>query len=87
MLDTAHLFLAEPEYLTTLERLFDAYPSQIDIVHLSDATPVRDGLAFESGQVDLDSTASLLKRVFDGTVILEVMPDEQAAALAQFREY
>lgn len=87
VLDTAHLFLAEETYVTTIDRLLDRYPARIPVIHLNDATLTQDGHAFGEGVMDLRRLARLLKRRFDGTLVLEVLPDDQADALDRFTDY
>lgn len=86
VLDIAHLYMAEEDYLTSIEYLLTKYPDQIGLVHLCDSTPVQDGLKFGAGNIDLDVTSQLLGRYFDGTVVLEVMPADQQSALGIFAE-
>lgn len=87
VLDVAHLFMAEADYLTGIEFLLTEYGDQIRLVHLCDSTPVQDGLKFGAGDMDIRATTRLLDRHFDGTVILEVMPADQTAALAALSGY
>ena len=87
VLDTAHLYTAEASYLDALEALLTGYGEQISVVHLNDATLVEDGLAIGAGEVDLQETTRLLDRQFEGSVVLEVMPDEQASALDAVRNW
>ena len=84
VLDVAHLFMAERDYLGELEGFLQTYGDQIELVHVCDSTPTQDGLAFGEGDIDLVATARLLDRQFEGTVVLEVMPDHQRAALEAF---
>ncbi|EMA49569.1 sugar phosphate isomerase/epimerase family protein [Halococcus thailandensis] len=84
VLDVAHLFMAEREYLDELESLLVEYGDRIEVIHLCDSTPVQDGLAFGAGDIDMTATARLLDRHFEGIVVLEVMPDDQRAALEAF---
>ena len=84
VLDVAHLFMAEHEYRQELESLLMEYSDQIKVVHLCDSTPTQDGLAFGEGDIDMEATAQLLDRCFEGTIVLEVMPNHQRAALETF---
>jgi sugar phosphate isomerase/epimerase len=84
VLDVAHLFMAEREFHQEFESLLMEYGDRIEIVHLCDSTPTQDGLPFGAGEIDMEATARLLDRRFEGTVILEVMPDHQRAALEAF---
>ncbi|MFB6068654.1 MAG: sugar phosphate isomerase/epimerase family protein, partial [Halobacterium sp.] len=87
VLDTAHLYMATDAPLDALESLLDDYRNRIRVVHLNDATPLEDGLAFGAGEMDLKRTTGLLAERFDGTVVLEVMPDDQRAALERTDEW
>jgi sugar phosphate isomerase/epimerase len=81
VVDTAHLFMADSACRAELARLLDEYGSQIRLVHLNDATRYEDGLPFGDGEVDMRGVTRLLKRRFDGIVVLEVMPADQREAL------
>jgi sugar phosphate isomerase/epimerase len=80
VLDTAHLFIGEEAYLDSLERLLVERGDQIPLVHFCDSTLTRDGLAFEEGSLPLDATIAVLDEHFEGGLVLEVMPADQAAA-------
>ncbi|GAD52295.1 hypothetical protein MBEHAL_1055 [Halarchaeum acidiphilum MH1-52-1] len=84
VLDTAHLYMAHADYRERFRALLDAYGDRIRVVHLADSTRETDGLAFGAGEMAMDDLARTLKGHFDGTVVLEVMPAEQADALAHF---
>ena len=87
VLDTAHLYMAERNYLEAAERLLTEYGDQIRVVHLCDSTLTDDGLAFGEGTVDLPALTRLLKRKFEGLLVLEVMPEAQAAARQRLNSY
>lgn len=87
VLDVAHLFMAEADYLTAIEYLLTEYGDQVELVHLCDSTVIQDGLWFGAGEVDIETTVRLLDRHFDDTIVLEVMPDDQRAALDALAEY
>jgi len=87
VVDTAHLYMAHEHYVDRLRTLLDRYGRRVPVVHLTDSSPRVDGLPFGDGDVDLPALGRLLKRSFDGTVVLEVMPEHQRAALEQFRTY
>jgi sugar phosphate isomerase/epimerase len=87
VLDTAHLYMAEAAYLGALETLLREHLSSVPVVYLSDSTPRRDGLQFGAGSADLDGTIGLLKRLYEGVVVLEVHPPTaQAEARTRFVE-
>jgi len=87
VVDTAHLYMAHDDYVDRLAALLDRAGDRVPVVHLADASSRRDGLPFGDGAVDLAALGRLLKRRYDGTVVLEVMPDHQRAALEQFRAF
>ncbi|WP_254271968.1 sugar phosphate isomerase/epimerase family protein [Haloarcula marina] len=87
VLDTAHLFMSQPDYEAGLTDLLRENGDQIRVVHCNDATPTVDGLAFGAGDVALERTVRALDDHFDGRVVLEVMPDAQADALSRVREW
>ncbi|GGL55465.1 sugar phosphate isomerase/epimerase family protein [Halocalculus aciditolerans] len=86
VLDTAHLFMAHPDYLTEFQMLLDRHGGRIDVVHLTDSTATRDGVPFGEGDIEMATLCRLVKGSFDGAVVLEVMPDHQRNALRRFRE-
>ncbi len=85
VLDTAHLYTAEADYLGALSHLLSEYGDRIPVVHCCDGTKYEDGLAFGEGTMEMEAVISLLRDAYDGIVVLEVMPDEQADALAAFQ--
>lgn len=87
VLDTAHLYMAESEYLEQLERLLEQYQDRISVVHFADSTVTDDGLQTGAGTVDIDRTSQLLDQYHDGIVIMEVHPPTaQAVARNEFFE-
>ena len=87
VLDTAHLYMAEQNHVEVTERLLTEYGKRINVVHLCDSTLTDDGLAFEAGTMEMPAVARVLKRKFEGVLVLEVMPDEQAAARRRLNGY
>ncbi|EMA21086.1 sugar phosphate isomerase/epimerase family protein [Haloarcula amylolytica] len=87
VLDTAHLFMSEPAYLESLSDLLKSYGDQIQVVHFTDGTLLNDGLPFGNGEIPLERTAEILASEFDGDVVLEVMPDDQADARRRVLEW
>lgn len=87
VLDTAHMFMAEAEYLDQTTKLLQDYPDQIPIVHLCDSTLTEDGLGFGNGMMEMERVVKVLKREFEGIVVLEVMPDEQLNAKQKFERW
>lgn len=80
VLDTAHLYTAEADFFPALEHLLSEYGDSIPVVHCCDGTKTTDGLAFGTGTMDMERVISVLDENYDGIVVLEVMPDEQADA-------
>jgi sugar phosphate isomerase/epimerase len=87
VLDTAHLYMADADYLATAERLLAAYGDRIRVVHLCDSTRTEDGLGFGKGSMDMAALSRLIRQHFEGLVVLEVMPEEQADAKERFETY
>lgn len=81
VLDLAHLYIAEENYLEILKELMENYQEQIEVIHLADATETDDGLDFWEGEIDLKNSLNILrKHNFDGIMVLEVMPEKQEEA-------
>ncbi len=81
VLDTAHFYTAEANFFPLLESLLTEHGDSIPVVHCCDGTKTTDGLAFGTGTMEMKRLISLLDDCYDGIVVLEVMPDEQADAL------
>ncbi|WP_435152455.1 sugar phosphate isomerase/epimerase family protein [Haladaptatus sp. DFWS20] len=86
VLDTAHLYMAEPDYLSALRGLLDEYADRIPVIHCCDGTKYEDGLAFGTGTMRMERVISIIDDFYDGIVVLEVMPDEQVHGLEMYRE-
>ncbi|WP_266075700.1 sugar phosphate isomerase/epimerase family protein [Haladaptatus caseinilyticus] len=86
VLDTAHLYTAEAEYLSALTHLLREFGDQIPVIHCCDGTKYEDGLAFGTGTMRMERVISTIHDSYDGIVVLEVMPDEQTDALKLFRD-
>ena len=80
-LDTAHFYTAEEDFFPQLERLLTEHGDEIPVVHCCDGTKTTDGLEFGTGTIEMERLISLLDDCYDGIVVLEVMPHEQADAL------
>lgn len=87
VLDTAHLYIAEENYLSHVERLLDDHPDQVPLIHLSDSTRTEDGLGFGKGEMDMERLCRMIDSSFDGILVLEVMPWDQQDALERWNEY
>ena len=88
VLDTAHFFMAEENYLTEIEGLLNNYGGQIDLIHLCDSTMTDDGLAFGDGEMDMKELSQKISESgFDGILVLEVMPEDQKDARGKFEKY
>ncbi|SFG73450.1 Sugar phosphate isomerase/epimerase [Halopelagius inordinatus] len=80
VLDTAHLYMADEDYVSTIDRLLTEFGDRISVIHLCDSTLTRDGLEFGGGAMDMESVTRLVTEKFDGLLVLEVMPSAQEAA-------
>lgn len=87
VLDTAHLYTAHENYVERFESLLYEDGERIPVVHLADGSLLHDGLAFGEGEMDLAALVDVLRREYEGIVVLEVMPEDQQAALAAFRNW
>jgi sugar phosphate isomerase/epimerase len=87
VLDTAHLYMAESDYLSVTEGLLREFGDQIRVVHLCDSSLREDGLGFGDGSMDMRTLSELLERYFEGILVLEVMPDRQRKARERLRSY
>jgi sugar phosphate isomerase/epimerase len=88
VLDTAHLYMAEKNYVEEIERILEEYGDQINLIHLCDSTKEEDGLAFGKGEMDMEKTAQVIDNSeFEGTLVLEVMPKDQKEAREKLEEY
>ncbi len=89
VLDTAHFFISDPEdYVNEIEDLVESYGSHINLVHLCDSTVTEDGLPFGEGSMDMEKICQAIEESgFDGTVVLEVMPEHQEDARNRWEEY
>jgi len=87
VVDSAHLYMAHEDYVERFADLLARYGDRIPVVHLTDGTLRDDGMPFGEGTVDLPAVGRVLKERHVGTVVLEVMPDHQRAALERFREF
>lgn len=77
VLDTAHFYASEENYLEKMEYLFDEYGDSIKLIHLCDGTRAKDGLPFGEGTMAMDAVCNLITERFDGPVVIEVMPGHQ----------
>lgn len=87
VVDTAHLHMAHESAADRLADLLARYGERIPVVHLTDGTLQDDGMPFGEGTLDLPAVGRVLKERHEGSVVLEVMPDHQRAALERFREF
>lgn len=87
VLDTAHFYLGDHDY-TDLESFLESHEDQINLIHLCDSSDSRDGLAFGEGEMDMEQTCRVIDESgFDGILVLEVMPEDQADALEKWKRY
>lgn len=88
VLDTAHLYMGEENYLEEMERVLDNQESRIPLIHLCDSTRLEDGLAFGDGDIEMEQICQVIDDSgFDGILVLEVMPEDQGYALEKWNEY
>ena len=88
ILDTAHFYMAEEDYIQKIKYILDEYSSQINLIHLCDSTLEEDGLAFEKGSMDMEKTSQVIDESdFDGILVLEVMPANQEEAREKLENY
>lgn len=87
VLDTAHIYMAETDYLAAIDQLLREWGDGIEIVHLCDSSSTVDGLGLGRGEMDIERVVGLLWDRFDGTVVLEVMPEEQGQSLGRLNTY
>jgi len=87
VLDTAHLYMAERDYRSVTEGLLREFGDQLRVVHLCDSRLRNDGLGFGDGSMDMRTLSELLGQYFEGTLVLEVMPDRQREARERLRSY
>lgn len=88
VLDTAHFYMSEKDYLGEMSRFLDEYSSQMPLIHLCDSTRTEDGLDFGEGDMDMEKLCKIIDDSgFDGILVLEVMPEDQGHALEKWNEY
>ncbi|PSP72563.1 xylose isomerase [Halobacteriales archaeon QS_3_64_16] len=87
VLDTAHLYMAERDYLSVTEQLLREFGDQVRVVHLCDSSLQEDGLGFGDGSIDMRTLSELIGQYFEGILVLEVMPDRQREARERLRSY
>lgn len=83
-LDTAHLFIASDTFYTDMELLVERAAH----IHLCDSTTTVDGLPFGEGNIDMERVVHIIqKSTFDGSVVMEVMPEHQQDAKLLTEQY
>ncbi|MBC5793260.1 MAG: sugar phosphate isomerase/epimerase [Nanohaloarchaea archaeon] len=87
VLDVAHLYIAEENYLERTKYLLENYQEKIELIHMCDSTEINDGIAFGEGDLDTEELSKLIKSNFNGIVVLEVMPEDQEEALKKWQSY
>jgi sugar phosphate isomerase/epimerase len=88
VLDTAHLFIGERNFMDALNHFVNHRSNKIEVLHLCDSTVTEDGLPFGEGSMDMKKTCKLVSESkYDGIVVLEVMPEYQAGALEKWRKW
>lgn len=83
ILDTAHLYMAEKNYLDTIKNLLENYThNEIPIIHLNDGTRTKDGLNLGDGALDYECIIDYIENYnYEGYVTLEVPVAKQFDAL------
>jgi len=83
ILDTAHLYIAEKNYLGTIKNLLKNYThNEIPIIHLNDGTRTKDGLNLGDGTMDYECIIDYIENYnYEGYVTLEVPVAKQFDAL------
>ena len=79
--------MAERDYRSVTEGLLREFGDQLRVVHLCDSSLRNDGLGFGDGSMDMRTLSELLGQYFEGTLVLEVMPDRQREARERLRSY
>lgn len=85
--DTAHIFVATPSsYKEKTEEY--ANHMQTELIHFNDAVPQQDGKPFSEGDMEAQEIYEIIAESdFDGSVILEFMPEDQEEALEKVKEW
>lgn len=87
VLDTAHFYLGD-HTSKDLKNFLDHNVESINVIHLCDSSSVKDGLGFGEGTMDMEEVCHVIDNsAFDGTLVLEVMPDRQEEALRKWKSY
>ena len=88
VLDTAHLYTAEEDYVQIIEDSLMDHLGQIPLIHLCDSTLTDDGLPFGDGEMNMEKVCrTFAESDFDGILVFEVMPDYQEEALDKLNEW
>lgn len=88
VLDTAHLFIGEEDFVEALKHFLNDLTDQIQLIHLCDSTHTKDGLGFGEGDMDMERTCKIIvESDYDGIVVLEVMPEQQENALRKWKSF
>lgn len=88
VLDTAHLYMAEKDFLDALEHFTNHRDDRIKVIHVADSTKIKDGLGFGKGEMNMEQTCKMIADSnYDGIVVLEVMPEYQEEALEKWRKW
>jgi sugar phosphate isomerase/epimerase len=80
VLDVAHIYIGSKNFFDDLDYIFKNYSSQVKWVHICDSSPVKDGLAFGKGEIELDRLIRFLAERYSGKMTVEVMPQFQGEA-------
>ena len=82
VIDTAHLYMSEKNYLSFIEMALQKYQSLIPAMHLAEGHRTQDGLPFGQGSVNLKRILELLvKYDYSNPITLETSQETQPDAL------
>lgn len=85
--DTAHIFVATPSSYKEKTEEYANHP-QTELIHFNDAVPQQDGKTFSEGDMDTQEIYGIIAESdFEGSVILEFMPEDQEEALDKVKEW
>ena len=88
VLDTAHLFIGEEDFVHALKHFVNHRSDQIQVIHLCDSTYTTDGLGFGEGDIDMEEISKIiLNSNYDEILVLEVMPEHQRDALEKIQKW
>jgi len=88
VVDTAHLYTAEENYIEEMDKLLSNFTDQIPLMHVCDSTLTDDGLPFGEGDMEMEEVCKTISdSEFDAILVFEVMPDHQQDALDKWKKW